>query len=215
MVFIKIKKIVGTVLLVAFILALVFVLFARISGTTPSLFGYSILRVETGSMEPELKVGSIILVKKVDPATLKDGDVITYIGQETPVKGHLVTHQICEEPREENGKYYFVTKGLANTLPDPEFDDSQLYGKVVYKIPLLGTLYDFFSSPFGLIAFFVVMIIAFSSELINLIYIIRGKDEEIDKEVPASAADPVFKKGFEVTVEQESSEILTDLEDEA
>ena len=213
--FTKIRKIVGTTLLVTFILALIVVLFARISGTTPSIFGFSMLRVETGSMEPELKVGSIIMVKKVDPATLKKGDVITYIGQETPVQGHLVTHQICEEPRVEDGKYYFITKGLTNTLPDPEFDDTQLYGKVVYKIPLLGTLYDFFSSPFGLIAFVVVMLIAFSSELINLITIIRGKEEDVDKEVPASAADPVYKKGFEVTIEQETNEILTDLEDEA
>ena len=213
--FSKIRKIVGTVVLVVFFLALVVVLFARVSGTTPSLFGFSMLRVETQSMEPELKVGNIILVKKVDPATLKKGDVITYYGQEPPVNGKLITHQISEEPRVENGKYYFITKGLANTLSDPEFDDSQLYGKVVYKVPLIGTLYDFFSSPFGLIAFVVVMLIAFSSELINLISIIRGQDEEFDKEVPASAADPVFIKGFEITVEQESSEILTDLEDEA
>ena len=212
--FTKIRKIVSTVILVAFILALIIVLIARISGSTPSVFGHSILRVETGSMEPQLKVGSIILVKKVDPATLKKGDVITYYGQEPPVTGQLVTHQISEEPRQEDGKYYFITKGLANTLSDPEFDDSHLYGKVVYKIPILGTLYDFFSSPFGLIAFIVVMMIAFSSELINLISIIRGTNEEIDKEVPASAADPVFKKGFEVSVEQESSEIITDLEDE-
>ncbi len=210
----KITKILGITLLVIFIIALIFVLFARISGKTPSLFGYSLLRVETGSMEPELKVGNIILVKQIDdPSTLKKGDVITYYGQEVPVKGSLVTHQICEEPREENGKYYFITKGLRNTLPDPEFDDSQLFGKVQYKIPLLGTLYDFFSKPFGLIAFAAVMIIAFSAELINLINIIRNKDEEVDHEVPVSAADPVFKNDFEESIEQETNEIITNLED--
>lgn len=209
----KIRKILGTTVLVIFILALVFVLFARISGKTPSLFGYSLLRVETGSMEPELKVGSILLVKEVDPSTLKRGDVITYYGQEPPVKGALVTHQIYEEPRVENGKYYFITKGLNNTLPDPEFDDTQVFGKVIYKIPLLGTLYDFFSKPLGLIAFAAVMIIAFSAELINLISIIRSKEEEVDHEVPVTAADPVFKKDFEETIEQESNEIITNLED--
>ncbi|MBE6737608.1 MAG: signal peptidase I [Ruminococcaceae bacterium] len=210
----KIRKIIGTTILVLFIIALVFVLFARISGTTPSLFGYSLLRVETGSMEPELKVGNILLVQKIeDPSTLKKGDVITYYGQETPVKGSLVTHQIYEEPREENGKYYFITKGLRNTLPDPEFDDSQLFGEVKYKIPLLGTLYDFFSKPFGLIAFAAVMLIAFSAELINLINIIRNKEEEVDHEVPVTAAEPVYKTDFEESIEQETNEIITDLED--
>lgn len=210
----KLRKIIGTSVLVIFIVALIFVLIARISGVTPSLFGYSLLRVETGSMEPELKVGNILLVKKIDdPSTLKKGDVITYYGQETPVKGDLVTHQIYEEPREENGKYYFVTKGLRNTLPDPEFDDSQLFGKVQYKIPLLGTLYDFFSKPFGLIAFAAVMLIAFGAEVFNLINIIRNKDEDIDREVPAAAAEPVYKKNFEESIEQETNEIITNLED--
>ena len=209
----KIKNIVGTAVLIIFILALIFVLFARISGNTPSLFGYSLLRVQTGSMEPELKIGDIVLVHKVDPSTLKRGDVITYYGQETPVKGELVTHQIYTDPIEEDGKYKFVTKGLRNTLSDPEFDESQLFGKVEYKIPLLGTLYDFFSKPFGLIAFAAIMIIAFSSELFNLISIIRNKDEDKDSDVPATAADPVFKKDFEETIEQESNEIITDLED--
>jgi len=209
----KIRKIVGTSVLIVFIISLIFVLFTRISGNTASIFGYSLLRVETGSMEPDLKVGSIILVKKVDPETLEKGDVITYYGQETPVKGQLVTHQIYEEPRIEDGKYYFITKGLKNTLPDPVFDESQLFGEVKFKIPLLGTLYDFFSKPLGLIAFFAIMIIAFSTELINLINIIRIRNIEIDNEVPSTADDPVYNEDFEESIEQETSEIITNLED--
>lgn len=210
-----IKRIVGTIVLVIFMVALVLILFTRISGKAPNFLGYSMLRVETGSMEPDLKVGSVILVKRVDdPSTLKKGDIITYYGQEVPVQGSLVTHQICEEPREENGKYYFITKGLRNTLPDPEFDDSQIFGQVKYKIPLLGTFYDFFSRPFGLIAFAAVMIIAFSSELINLINIIRNKDEDYDPEIPVTASPPNFKKHFEKDIKQESEEIITTLDDE-
>lgn len=210
----KIKKIVGTTVLVIFVLALLFVLFARVSGRTPSLFGYSILRVETGSMEPELKVGSIILVKKTDPSTLKKGDVITYYSQDADIRGNLVTHQIYQEPRVEDGKYYFITKGLKNTLPDAEFDDSKLFGKVMYKIPLLGSFYDFFSKWYGLAAFAAVMIIAFSAELINLISIIRKEDPDADPEVPATAAEPIFKKNFDESVEEESQQIITKLDDD-
>lgn len=210
----KIKKIVGTSVLVIFIIALVFILITRISGNRPTLFGYSILRVETGSMEPDIKVGSIILVKRTDPATLVKGDVITFYSNDTDTKNLLVTHQIYQEPEYKDGKYHFITKGIRNTLPDAEIDESRILGKVLYKIPLLGTLYDFFSKWYGLAAFAAVMIIAFSAELFNLISIIRNKDMDDDPEVPATAADPVFKKNFDESIEEETNQIITVLDDD-
>ncbi len=210
----KIKRIAGTVLIIAFTLVLIYVLFARVSGKTPTLFGHSMLRVSSESMEPELNIGDIIMVKRVDPSTLEKGDVITYHGTEGPVAGKLVTHQIVEEPFEENGTYYFTTRGIkAGAIDDPQIDDTQVMGKVLYKIPVLGSLYDFFSKWYGLAAFAAVVLIAFSSELINLISIIRDKDDEYDGEVPASAQNPVFNKQYVEKIEQETSEIITDLED--
>ena len=115
----KIKKAVGISILVIFVLALIFVMFARISGKTPSLFGYSMLRVSSDSMEPELKVGSIILVKDVEAAELHKGDVITYHGERGPVAGMLITHQIVSEPYEENGTYHMTTRGIKPGAVDP------------------------------------------------------------------------------------------------
>ncbi|MBQ4569502.1 MAG: signal peptidase I [Ruminococcus sp.] len=210
----KIKKIIGFIVIIAFALVLVYVLFARISGQTPSLFGHAMLRVSSESMEPELNIGDIIMVKKVDPSTLKKGDVITYHGKEGPVAGKLITHQIVEEPYEEDGTYYFTTRGIkVGAIDDPQINDTQVMGKVLYKIPILGSLYDFFSKWYGLAAFAAIIIIAFSTELINLISIIRNKDEETDEDVPASAHNPVFNKQFVESVEQETNEIITDLED--
>ena len=40
--------------------------------------GFSLLNVETGSMEPNLPVGSLIFVKSVPPEEIKSGDVITF-----------------------------------------------------------------------------------------------------------------------------------------
>ena len=210
----KIKKIVGTSVLIIFIIALVFILITRITGNRPTLFGYSILRVQTGSMEPDIKVGSILLVKDVDPATLQKGDVITFYSNDVDTKDKLVTHQIYQEPRLEDGEYHFITKGIRNTLPDTEIDESRLLGKVLYKIPLMGTLYDFFTKWYGFAAFAAVMIIAFSAELFNLISIIRNKDMDDDPEVPATASDPVFKQDFDESIEAESNQIITELDDD-
>ncbi len=210
----KIKKAVGVIILVIFLLALIFVMIARISGNTPSLFGYSMLRVSSDSMEPELKVGSIILVEKEEPANLQKGDVITYHGEKGPVAGKLITHQIVSEPYEEDGVYHFTTRGIKpGAIDDPEILDRQIVGKVLFKIPILGSLYDFFTSKLGLFAIIALIIIAFSSELINLISIISGKDTEEDSDIPASAEAPVFKDEFETSIQQESNSVITNLDD--
>lgn len=210
----KIKKIVGIVILVVFVLALIYVFVARISGNTPTLFGHSMLRVSSESMEPELNVGDIIMVKKVDPSTLEKGDVITYHGTKGPVAGKLITHQIVAEPYEEDGTYYFTTRGIKEgAIDDPEIDDTQIVGKVLYKIPIVGSLYDFFSKWYGLAAVIALLVIAFSSELINLISIIMNKDEDEDSDIPATAKEPTFNSDFVESVEKESNEIITNLED--
>lgn len=211
----KLKKGLGISILVIFIIALIFVLFARISGNTPSLFGYTMLRVSSDSMEPELKVGSIILVKDEDPATLQKGDVITYHGEKGSVANKLITHQIVAEPYEEDGTYYFTTRGIrAGAVDDPEIEDRQIVGKVMFKVPILGSLYDFFTSNLGLFAIIALIVIAFSSELMNLIGIIRGKEDELDTDVPSTASDPVYDDSFETSIQLETDTLITNLDDD-
>ena len=150
----KIKKIIGFILIGILVLVLIYTLVSRISGDTPSIFGYSMLRVSSESMEPELNVGDIILVKEVAPETLKKGDVITYQGEEGSVAGKLITHQIVSEPYEKDGLHYFTTRGIKEgALDDPEIDETQILGKVQIKVPIVGTIYDFFTQWYGLAAF--------------------------------------------------------------
>lgn len=174
------------------------------------------LRVSSESMEPELNVGDIILVKDVDAETLNKGDVITYHGKEGSVAGKLITHQIVSEPYEKDGIFYFTTRGIKpGALDDPEIDESQILGKVQCKIPIVGTIYDFFTQWYGLAAFAALLLIAFSSEIINLVSILRNKDEDEDPEVPKTAAAPVYNENFASTIEQETNELITNLDDEA
>lgn len=212
----KIKRIIGVVLIVILILVLIYTLTSRISGEIPSMFGFSMLRVSSESMEPELNVGDIILVKDVDAETLNKGDVITYHGKEGSVAGKLITHQIVSEPYEKDGIFYFTTRGIKpGALDDPEIDESQILGKVQCKIPIVGTIYDFFTQWYGLAAFAALLLIAFSSEIINLVSILRNKDEDEDPEVPKTAAAPVYNENFASTIEQETNELITNLDDEA
>ncbi len=86
------------------------------------LFGYSCLKVLTGSMYPEIKAGESIIIKKCKK--YKTGDIITYITKDS----EIVTHRIVSE---EDGLYY--TKGDANNVEDSEpILFSQIYGKVIF-----------------------------------------------------------------------------------
>ncbi len=166
-------------------------------------------------MEPELNIGDIIIVKEVEPDTLMKGDVITYHGKEGPMAGRLITHQIVSEPYEKDGMYYFTTRGIKpGALDDPEIDETQIYGKVTYKIPLVGTIYDFFTQWYGLVSFAAILLILFSSDIINLISIIRNKDEDEDPEIPKHATAPNYNEHFTETIEQETREVITNLDDE-
>lgn len=99
------------------------------------LFGIHIYCVQSGSMEPVLKTGSIIFLGKSD--TIVPGDIVTFQKWDT-----AVTHRVI---REENGNY--ITKGDANIREDNgTVSKSQMKGKVIklpggrYCIPYIGYL---------------------------------------------------------------------------
>jgi signal peptidase I len=93
----KIKKILSAILgvLIVFIvgLQLIGIITARSNYGVSNFFGYQTLVVLTDSMEDELPVGSGIIVKRTDPATLEVDDIITFF---RPNDGLIVTHRIIE-----------------------------------------------------------------------------------------------------------------------
>ncbi len=206
----RIKRIVAAIIVLCFVAGLIYVMIARISGLTPNIFGYSLFRVSSESMEPELSIGDVILVKRTDPENLKMGDVITYNGETGPVAGKKITHQIVSEPYEKDGMLYFTTRGIkSGALDDPEIDETQIIGLVLYKIPIIGTLYNFFSQWYGLAAFAALLLIAFSGEIMNLIDIIRDKNE--NENIPVSN-NPINAKYIDA-IDHESSQVITELDD--
>lgn len=103
--------------------------------TLAGCFGYHSYMVATGSMEPELPVGSCIFVKRADAEEIQAGDVITYQIEKSDV---TVTHRVTACQRE-NG--CFQTKGDANQMEDiKSVKYSQVLGKVKICIPFLGYL---------------------------------------------------------------------------
>ncbi len=124
---IRIMGIIGKIIMVV-------VLAACLSLAVPKLAGYSGYVVVSGSMEPEIPVGSLVFSHEIDPATLQLGDVIVFIDparSATPITHRVIINDALSGT--------IITKGDANEVEDanPALYDNVL-GKVVIHIPRVG-----------------------------------------------------------------------------
>ncbi len=94
------------------------VITAKIKGKVPSVFGYSVVNVITGSMEDEIPTGTYILLKRIDPKDVKKGDIICFYSDDPAIYGLPNTHRVAEEPMETDEGFRFVTRGDANNAND-------------------------------------------------------------------------------------------------
>ena len=136
---------IGKVFYSCFILTLLSVGVLLLGIHIPIFGGIELKIVQSGSMEPEIPVGSLLIVRAVD--TYKVGDVITF-GPDTK-KQIPTTHRIIEETKN-NGVTQFTTKGDANTVNDEKpVYKKDIIGKVVLSVPKLGFVLDFAREPLG------------------------------------------------------------------
>ncbi|MGI6239577.1 MAG: signal peptidase I [Christensenellales bacterium] len=122
--------------LVAGLIALMFTAFQTKRETgIPSVFGFSVFRVETGSMVPTLPIGSFIVARAVpDPGAIEVGTIVTYRTGE----GTVVTHRIIEVVEMEGGGAAYRTKG-DNPINSPDMElltPERVIGAYVLKITL-------------------------------------------------------------------------------
>ena len=125
--------------------------------------GLKMLIVQSGSMEPTIKTGSVILIKKQD--TYSTGDVISFVGADSDSTTHRVTKTNIVK-----GKEMFNTKGDANQGEDGEtVGIDNVLGKTVFTVPYLGYLIAFTKTQQGFIFLIVVpaTLIIFS-EILNI-----------------------------------------------
>ena len=191
----KIFNVITTVFLVLLIILVVLVFISRISGKSPSLFGYHVFRVQTDSMVPTLEVGDVILVKNVSAEDIAVGDIITYDVISGELAGQTITHRVVEEPEIRDGVYYYRTKGdREGAVMDEEFPYDRVEGKYVRTLPVFDKVYTFFLSPAGLITFIGIIVVLFGYEMISLILSYRSLDEKDDDYYAPQAKKPSKKR---------------------
>lgn len=166
----KVFRIISTVFLILLVLLVIFLFIIRLSGNSPSIFGYHLFRVSSDSMEPTLKVGDVILVGPASADSIHKGDIVTYVADQGEMTGQEITHRVVVEPEIKNGEYTYQTQGDADGAPlDPIITSDQIVGKFVVKLALIDKLYSFFFTPYGLIIFIVLIVVLFGYEMISLL----------------------------------------------
>lgn len=124
--------------------------------TLPGILNYQPYAVVSGSMEPEIPVGSLVYIKTMEPQDVQDDDIIAfYGGRDANV---MVTHRVVEN-RVVMGE--FITKGDANQTEDMnpvDYDD--FVGRVELIIPKMGMTAQLLTSTSGKIVAACVIVAA-------------------------------------------------------
>ncbi|KGP74948.1 signal peptidase I [Desulfosporosinus sp. Tol-M] len=123
----------------------------------PDFLGYKPFIVLSGSMEPTILTGDLVLTKEIAAETIAKNDIITFkIDKDT-----VVTHRVTEVVNED-GALSFLTKGDANTGSDASVvKPENLEGKYLGRVGGLGRFAMFLQTPIGMLIFVVTPLCLF------------------------------------------------------
>lgn len=191
----KVVSIIRSILIWLLIfLAVGMMIFTVISVTTfnrndRNLFGYRAYIVLSDSMsKTDFDAGDLVLVKEVaDPSSLKEGDIISYISQNTENYGEVVTHKIRRLTTDVSGEPGFVTYGTTTDTDDETVVTyPYILGKYESSLPKVGTFFQFLKTPQGyFVCIFIPFMLLILYQGMNCIKLFRRYKKEQMEEMQA------------------------------
>jgi len=149
-----VKKVITVFVTIILLLVLSFNIFNTISikllgNRLPTINGYAYLEVISGSMEPKISKGDIVIID-TKVSDYRVNDIVTF----RDINDSFVTHRIIEINKNE-----IITKGDANNTIDDPINKDDIVGRYVYQINGIGALIKSLRSPFVLVMILVVGIL--------------------------------------------------------
>ena len=113
--------------------------------TERNLFGFKFFIVTSDSMSAtDFDAGDIAISKEVDIKTLKEGDIITFVSQNSQNYGETVTHKIRKRTVDAEGSAGFITYGTTTNVDDETVVTfPYVLGKYTGHIANLGHFFNF------------------------------------------------------------------------
>lgn len=131
--------------IVTIIMAFVSVKFYTSSEDIPNIMGYSFFIINSDCMSPEINQGDLIAVKKCEDSELEKDKIIAF-----RVENFIIAHRIIGIEQEKNGSFLYQTKADNNCMKDyKNINASSVVGEYKFKIPVIGNIFLFFKSAFG------------------------------------------------------------------
>ncbi len=171
-------RVLGIALIVIEVLLIVFLVFSKIQGGPPSIFGYQMYFVRTGSMRPYIEIGDVIIAKEYEGEELEageDGDIVTYMGE---VNGtpQLITHRVISVDGDT-----VITQGDDNPSADAPISKDEIVSVMVYKTVIIDDIYGLISTTWGFwLLVFAPISVLIIAEIVSLVKEVKKEKEVAD-----------------------------------
>ena len=147
-----------------------------IKGENPLFSTYVIV---SPSMVPTIRINDGIIVKRVDNDKYSVGDIITFSSKDSHYEGLAVTHRIVDKQTIDNKTSVYTTKGDNNKVIDPvSVKTDSIYGKVLFKVPNVGKVQDFFSHPANYLYCLLIPAVIFVLYDVTKIFVLMKKKKK-------------------------------------
>lgn len=156
-----------------------------------NIFGFKFFIVTSDSMSAtDFDAGDIAISKNVDPKTLKEGDIITFLSQGPDSFGEVITHKIRRLTTDTDGRAGFVTYGTTTDKDDETVVTYEyIVGQYVGRIPKVGSFFQFLkTTPGYIICILVPFLLLMLSQGLNCVRLFRQYRKEQMDEMKAERA---------------------------
>lgn len=215
----------ASALLVGAICVCLYVVIQVMTQGRVSFGGYSFFRVITGSMEPTLAVGELIMSETVEIDQVKVEDIVCFRSQSTATYGAIITHRVVEIDKDEAGNTRLLTRGDANLSVDGRYvTEENFVGRVAWASgdSWIAAILSFVSGNYGFLACIVLPVLLILAVVLRENVLSIKKDmqtivetlEQTESEVPEDPVQPQAEAETQEDYEQMCERIRVELLEE-
>ncbi len=152
-----------------------------------SFGGHSVFRVVTGSMEPAIPTGAVLVCDSIDIDKIQVGDIICFRSKDQNMLGRIITHRVVGIVYDDGGAVFLRTMGDANPSEDGYYvTDENLVGKVTWHTgdgSVMATIISFITDKIGFFSIIVVPILLIAA------FVLKENVKSIKKELEQAVAE--------------------------
>lgn len=204
-----------TLLLLLAVVGCLFVVLQSLSKGYVEIGGSSVFRVVTGSMEPHIPVGALLVSRQADIDQIQEDDIVCFRSKEPGLQGMIITHRVVRVLTAPDGSPMLQTQGDSNLVVDVHYvTDDNLIGRVIWHTgdeSVMAGMIQFLTGDFGFLACVVLPVILVA------VWIFRDAAKSLRKEILRVEQQLEQKEsvgGEKTLTEEEYAQLYHQLEEE-